>query len=53
MTLFSKKNYREKGMVGSSPKTMGTFFGHYTTTTKKLNQMGKSYADQKKLLHYT
>ena len=34
MAMFNKKIIEQKGMVGSSPKTMGTFFGHYTTTTK-------------------
>ena len=39
MGMFIKKIIEREGMVGSSPKTMG--------------KMGKSYADQKKLLHYT
>ena len=32
--MFGKKIIEKEGMVGSSPKTLGTFFEHYTTTTK-------------------
>ena len=54
MAIFIRKILEKEWMFWSSPKTMGTFFRHYTTTTKnKSNKMGKSYADQKLLLHYT